>query len=209
MLASPSASRAHAQRPLALHTLKARAIRARRQRIEAHLLTARRDRRHHVLPAVAQQQQVHERRRLLQRLQHAVGRLFVHRVHRPRSRTPAAPTRTACASPPPPPAPRCPPPASPPRPTASPTSGPGARRAPPAPPPSPACARPSASSAAANARAIARLPVPAGPWNRYACEGATLRRQRRAQHRPRMRVRIDPRQMNINVYICPIGHVGW
>jgi dTMP kinase len=31
---------------------------------------------------------------------------------------------------------------------------------------------PSASRAAANARAIARLPVPAGPWNRYACEGA-------------------------------------
>ena len=30
---------------------------------------------------------------------------------------------------------------------------------------------PSASSAAANARATVRLPVPGGPWNRYACEG--------------------------------------
>ena len=32
---------------------------------------------------------------------------------------------------------------------------------------------PCASSAAANARAIERLPVPAGPWNRYACDGRT------------------------------------
>ncbi len=32
-------------------------------------------------------------------------------------------------------------------------------------------AAPSASSAAANARAVAALPAPAGPWNRYACEG--------------------------------------
>ncbi len=30
---------------------------------------------------------------------------------------------------------------------------------------------PSASSSAANARATVRFPVPAGPWNRYACEG--------------------------------------
>src|SRR5262249_16575228 len=30
---------------------------------------------------------------------------------------------------------------------------------------------PSASRAAAKARAIARLPVPEGPWKRYACDG--------------------------------------
>ena len=35
---------------------------------------------HHVLAAVGQEQQVHERRRFLERLQHAVGRLVVHRV---------------------------------------------------------------------------------------------------------------------------------
>ena len=54
---------------------------------------------------------------------------------------------------------------------------------------------PSASSAAANARAIARLPVPAGPWNRYACEGSPRGGSPPAEHRPRVRVRVDARQL--------------
>ena len=51
-----------------------------RRRVEAHRLAARQDRRQHVLRAVGQQQQVRERRRLLQRLEHPVGGVLVHRV---------------------------------------------------------------------------------------------------------------------------------
>src|SRR6185437_9255019 len=51
-------------------------------RVEAHRLATRGDRGQHVLAAVGQQQQVHELGRFLERLQHAVGRLVVHRLDR-------------------------------------------------------------------------------------------------------------------------------
>ena len=55
-------------------------------------------------------------------------------------------------------------------------------------------AAPSASSSAANARAASRLPAPAGPWKRYACEGAPAGRERRGQDRAGVRVAFDDRE---------------
>ncbi len=154
------------QRALGLGLLQARRDPRRRERIEAHVLAARGDRREHVLAPVGDQQQMDERRRLLERLQHPVRRLVVHRVgpldheHAPRGFE----WRARRARPPP--APRCRPRAFPRRRSASPRSGRGASRARPARPPRPRSRAPSASSAAANARATVRLPVPDGPWNR-------------------------------------------
>ena len=51
-----------------------------RQRVEAHELAARGDRRQHLAQPVGEQDQVHEVGRLLQRLEHAVGGGLDHRV---------------------------------------------------------------------------------------------------------------------------------
>jgi len=51
-----------------------------RQRVEAHELAARGDRRQHLAQPVGEQDQVHEVGRLLERLEHAVGRGLDHRV---------------------------------------------------------------------------------------------------------------------------------
>jgi hypothetical protein len=51
-----------------------------RRRVEADLLAARRDRRQHLARARGEQQQVRVGRRLLERLEHPVGRLVVERV---------------------------------------------------------------------------------------------------------------------------------
>ena len=64
---SPSASSAARRSP-------------RRWRVEAHQLAAGADRRQHLGEPVCEQDQVHERRRLLERLQHAVGRLVAELV---------------------------------------------------------------------------------------------------------------------------------
>ena len=55
--------------------------RRRRQRLEAHQLAARDNRLEHPAQLVRHQNQVHVRRRLLQRLQQPVRHLVVHRVH--------------------------------------------------------------------------------------------------------------------------------
>ena len=60
--------------------LQARRDPRRRERVEAHVLAARGDRREHVLAPVGDQHQMDERRRLLERLQHPVRRLVVHRI---------------------------------------------------------------------------------------------------------------------------------
>ena len=174
----------------------ARAIALGGERIEAHVLAARGDRRQHVLAAVGQQQQVHERGRLLERLQHAgwpPGRSSSRRASITNTRrADSNGVRVAAAT------------------TGSsmsadqhlrgargraPRSGPGARRA-----------RTRSATAlricarrrpAAPRRRRARSRAcrcPAGPWNRYACEAARPAAQRRREHRARVRVRVDARQ---------------
>ena len=80
--ASPSASRAQARARWLLDARQRGRDTVGSERVEAHQLTARGDRRQNVVEAVAEEQQVDEVERLLERLQHAVGRLVVHRLHR-------------------------------------------------------------------------------------------------------------------------------
>ncbi len=174
-----------------------RAIVSAVERVEAHLLAARGDRRQHVLPAVAHQQQVREGRGLLERLQQPVRRLLVQRLRRSRSRTRAARdsngVRVAAAT------------------TGSSMSLTSISAAPlgrhprqvrvrPARRALPSPQAPSAGRAprrpAARRRTPARssrLPAPDGPWSRYACEGLP-RRQSGPQDGTRVRVRLDPGQ---------------
>ena len=70
--------RARGRHPLGLQRLRDP---RRRQRVEAHQLAARDHGLHDLAQRVGQQDQVHERRRLLQRLEQAVGRLVVQGVH--------------------------------------------------------------------------------------------------------------------------------
>ena len=137
-----------------------------RRRIEAHELAARADRRQHLDQPVGEQDQVHERRRLLERLQHPVGRLVAElvdaldhehaplglerRLARRRDHRPVDVADEDLVG--------------------------AARRDPGqvgmragrarAPARRPGRRDPSASSSAATARAAARLPAPPGPWNR-------------------------------------------
>ena len=79
----PSASRAQAS-ARSSGTPSARNIGGdplRRQRLEAHQLAAGDHRLDHPAQRVGEQDQVHERRRLLQRLQEPIGHLVVHGVH--------------------------------------------------------------------------------------------------------------------------------